>query len=352
MKNLITVFMNYKVSRLIEYGIIIYQEDSPFIRKVFTNYFQTYIDNYYYKIFNTIEDDNNYNRKNLKLELNGIMEEMLYDYRRFRFVEADNKPINIHERIIRELRDLSFEIVRLDVIEISNKEEISSIIEKFVDDNELIKKYLGKGLNKLISSVKDTYMKVGKLLQYEDNYYKFSKKKFVNCDECILLGLSPNIKTLNNYRKGLVSKTYQNEMLDLKKFKCLVQKISYRLLMNSLEHKKSTQCIVILPDSLVKRGKICEEVLSIMDNPMFSKNVILGVNYNLYLNQKSAFSIDIMLACLQDFSHISDIYQKVDSIYQEGVFNYLIVNNCRDEDLDFFREYENDVMKVLLVEEE
>ena len=352
MKNLITVFMNYKISRLIEYGVNIYQEDSSFIRKVFTNYFQTYIDNYYYKIFNTIEEEINYNRKNLKIELNGIMEEMLYDYRRFSFVENENKTLSKHERIIRDLRDLSFEIVRLDTIEIPSKEEIPNVVEEFLNNNELIMKYLGKNTNKIISLVRDTYMKIGKLLQYDDKYFKCNKKKFINNDDLVLMEIVPDIKVLNTYRRGMVSKVYQDEKLDLKKFQCLVQKISYTLLMNSLEKKKNTPCIIMLPETLVKRGKISEDILNIMDNPMFIKNVILGVNYNLYLSQKTAFSLDMMLACTQDFTHISDIYQKVDAIYQEGLFNYLVVEGCRDDDVDYFKDYENDVMKVLMIEEE
>ena len=83
MDNLISVFMNYKVNRLVEYGVAIYQQDSQFVRDVLNVYFQTYIENYYYQIFSTLENDETFNRRNLKAELTGIMEEMVYDYKSY-----------------------------------------------------------------------------------------------------------------------------------------------------------------------------------------------------------------------------------------------------------------------------
>ena len=58
MDNLISVFFDYKINCLVDYGVVIYNEDSKFIKQVFRNYFRTYIDNYYYGIFNenTIKD--------------------------------------------------------------------------------------------------------------------------------------------------------------------------------------------------------------------------------------------------------------------------------------------------------
>jgi hypothetical protein len=80
MDNLINIFMNYKIQRLVKYSVLVYNKDSEFINNCFTQYFSTYVDNYYYGIFNTIDDDK-YTRKNLELEFTGIMEEMLEEYR-------------------------------------------------------------------------------------------------------------------------------------------------------------------------------------------------------------------------------------------------------------------------------
>ena len=49
--------MNYKINRLIEYGVFAFGKDTPFIRNVLKEYFSTYVDNYYYGVFNTIDDE-------------------------------------------------------------------------------------------------------------------------------------------------------------------------------------------------------------------------------------------------------------------------------------------------------
>ena len=48
----------------------------------------------------------------------------------------------------------------------------------------------------------------------------------------------------------------------------------------------------------------------------------------------------------------NDVYQKTDSIYKEGIFNYLIVEDCKYRDRDYFLDYNSDVLKILLFEED
>ena len=93
-------------------------------------------------------------------------------------------------------------------------------------------------------------------------------------------------------------------------------------------------------------------VLQLMDNPLIRKYVVFGITYNNYKNHEDAFYEDYNFACIQDFTHISDIYAKTEAIYKEGFFNYLIVKDCRYVDLDYFTTYEADGMEVLVFEEE
>lgn len=351
MNNLISVFMNYKVNRLVEYGVAIYGQDSAFIRQVFSSYFQTYIDNYYYGIFNTIEDEDNFNRKNLKTEFTGVMEEMLYDYQEYETKLAED-IYKANCNIIRELRDLSYEIVRMDTLNYSSKDEIPFVVRDFIGKNDEICKYLTGHEEKLIRLVRDTYLTNLKLFQYENDYYDLDWDYFIDHEDYVWLKLIPTIKSLNVYKNGLVQKTYQDERLDLAKAEALIQKVSHLLLLNFINKKESKLMFLELPDSLFSRGKMDERIESLIDNPMFQKNVVLVVPYNTYLSQKNAFSVDYQLACIQDFSRIADIYQKVEAIYNEGVFGYLIVRDCRYDDRDFFLKYQNSAMSVLMFEED
>jgi hypothetical protein len=93
-------------------------------------------------------------------------------------------------------------------------------------------------------------------------------------------------------------------------------------------------------------------MLALIDNPLIRKYVVLGVNYNTYLNHKNAFEVDFDLACIQDFTFINDIYSKVDNIYNEGIFNYIVVSGCKEKDSNFFLENDKDNINILVFEEE
>ena len=350
MDNLISVFMNYKINRLIEYGVFACHKDTPFIRNVLKEYFSTYVDNYYYEIFHTVDDDH-YTERNLKLEMKGIMEEMLDDYRAVE-LQVSNEEYQENRQIIEQLYDLVFDIIKIDTLEINDKEEIPQKVFDYVASNKSLREAIGEKENQLSRMVKETYNTCSKLLSYQDNYYHLESKPFYRNDKKAYYELIPDIKVLNVYRKNMVRKIYDDERISLPKLECLIQKISFDILMKTLHHEKIGMYFIPFYDEAISRGKIQDSIFDLMDNPLFQKYVVLGVNYNLYQNQESAFSEDFQFACIQDFTHINDIYQKTETIANEAVFNYLIVSDCRYQDREYFQTYDGNNIEVLVLEEE
>ena len=107
MKNLIDIFISYKTNCLIKYGLLIYNKDNKFIRDVFATYFKTYIDNYYYDIFHTV-DVLEFNEEVLKKEFTGCMEELLDEYRNYE-LQVSNEEYSNNVKIIKELKDISYD---------------------------------------------------------------------------------------------------------------------------------------------------------------------------------------------------------------------------------------------------
>lgn len=350
MKNFINVYMDYKVNCLIRIGIFFFQKDNSFIKKVFRGYFYTYIDNYYYKIFNTI-DGEKFTLKNLKQEFDGIMFEMLDDYKEYELID-DNHTYQENCNLIRKLNSFCYEIVRLDLLKYSSKGDITPEVEEFVYNNKVLSSYVTSSLSELISIVRESYSNYKKLLEFNDQYFNLEEKKFENYSDILFWELVPNIKVLDIYRDSLVKRVYQEKKLLKMKMKCLIQKISIYLLKKVLNREDIIPIIIKLDSNFISRGTIDEELLDLMDNPLFQKYVVLGVDYSVYQNQKSAFLEDYQFACIQDFAHINDVYQKTDSIYKEGIFNYLIVEDCKYRDRDYFLDYNSDVLKILLFEED
>ena len=349
MNNLITVFMNYKIDRLTEYGVFLVQQDSEFIRQVFKEYFRVYVDNYYYGIFHTI-DNGKYNEKNLKLEFKGIMEEMLDDYREYE-LQVSNKEYADNRKLICDMNPICEEIIKIDFLEFENKEDIPVKVYDFIQQHSLLKELCEGRENHLTRLVRETYLVCLKLLNYQDNYFHIEKREFQKQKDKYFIELVPGIKVLDVYRKSMVHKIYQDERLDSSKIECLMQKVSLELLKGLLKKEKLPLYFLRLGDSVIARGKIQNSTIALMDNPIFQKYVVLGISYNTFVNQRSAFLEDYQFACIQDFKHINDIYQKVETIYQEGTFNYLIVDDYRINDHDFFADYESDSMEMLMFEE-
>ena len=133
MNNLISIYLNYKIQRLIEYGIFLLEEDSPFIRKVFHEYFSIYVDNYYYNLFYTVETSS-YSSEILAKEFQGIMVEMLDDYRQYELQES-NQEYADHIQTIKSLKDFSLDILKIESLTIKNKEEIPEKVTTFGEEN-------------------------------------------------------------------------------------------------------------------------------------------------------------------------------------------------------------------------
>ncbi|MBQ6323887.1 MAG: hypothetical protein IJI22_03540 [Bacilli bacterium] len=348
MNNLITIYMNYKVDRLIEYGTLIY-EDSKFIREVFKGYFDTYIDNYYYGIFNTVDTDT-YSLETLQVELNGVMSDMMDDYRNYE-LRVSNAEFAENMKIIRDLRDVSFEIIKLDDLNSTDREDLESRVSTIVNESSILNDLIGNRLSKLVTLVKETNTNSNKLLNYEDEFYSLEKKKFIS-SEIEYISLKWDIRILDNYKRVMINRIFNDKKFEVKKLKCLIQKVSLYLLKKVLNKEEIKPIFIDLYDSSISRGIISREIYLLIDNPLFRKYVIMGVNYTNYLAHKDAFSEDFQFACIQDFSHINDIYKKVEDIYKEGIFNYLLVLKYRDRERDYFVNYEAEGLKLLVFEEE
>lgn len=351
MDNLINVYMDYKVNHLTKCGITIYGRNSSFIRKVFDGYIRTYIDNYYYGTFNTI-DDNKFSLDNLYRELSGIRVDMKMEYKDREILDS-NIEFYDNNKTIDELRDISYDLVQLDMIRYDNKEEISNKVRTYLDGTRWIKPLLNNEIiNKIISYIIDDYNKSQKLFYTNETSFELKVRRFRDNKNYNYYEIVPKIDALNNYRRTLVSKVYKNEGLDEKKFCCIMQKISLFILDSIINKKSIDMMFVEIKDSFVWRGQLINRVLQLMDNPLIRKYVVFGITYSNYKNHEGAFNEDYNFACIQDFTHINDIYSKTDAIYKEGFFNYLIVKDCKYADLDYFTSYESEGMEVLVFEEE
>ena len=309
MDNLISVFMNYKINRLIEYGVFAYQEDNDFIREVFKKYFTVYVDNYYYGIFHTLKEGSSYNAENQLKELKGIMEEMLDDYKDSELT-VSNEEYAHNKHLIRDVKDLSNSLLQLDWILFDGKDDIFPKVLDFISENDVLRKYVIGRENDFMRLIRVTYQTCFKLLNYEDHYYAIHSRMFEQHKDMAYLELVPMIKALGTYRKSMVQKVYHEDKLAQAKIECLIQKVSLDILKKTLNKTEIPLYFIELNSSFITRGKIKSDVFDLLNNPLFRNHVVLGVSYNTFSSQRAAFDMDYRFACIQDFVHITIFIRK------------------------------------------
>ena len=78
----------------------------------------------------------------------------------------------------------------------------------------------------------------------------------------------------------------------------------------------------------------------------------LKIRHNIYYLFTTSYYSQNIYEEYQSGKIVSDVYQKTDSIRQEGVFRYLVVSDCKYNNRDYFLGYHSDSMEVLVFEEE
>ena len=351
MKNAIAVYLNYKKMRLTEYGVFLLRKDTPFLRDVLTYYFETYLDNYYYHIFHTVDTDY-YNKKILKLELDGIMKEILYDYKPYE-LEVSNEEYSANQRFIQKAKDLVYEIIKLEELEINNKEEIPSKIQEFVENNKLIQEYLENRVSKLIKLVTETYQKKQRLYHYKDQYFDIDRKQFTNHNDIEEIRIIPNIKSLEIYNKNMVHLVLEDKKLDLLKIETIIQKVSLEIIKEYEANKEIKKRIIELPNSVINRGKIIPEIKELLDNSLLARFVTLSIPFDMYKHYSNQLDSDYDFACIYKINKLNNEGVKaIDEMGKELFFKYCIVKNCEYEKRNIYLEYQNEQIEVLLYEEE
>ena len=74
--NLVVIYMNYKINYLLKYGLLIMHSTDEFLSECLKNYLKTYVNSYYYLIFDTV-NSKVYDDKVMKEEIEGKRLEML-----------------------------------------------------------------------------------------------------------------------------------------------------------------------------------------------------------------------------------------------------------------------------------
>lgn len=338
--NLMDCYMNYKTNRLKKYGLVIMHSHDEFLGAVLEKYIGTYINSYYYQIFDTVKT-NICDDEVIKLELDGKRLEMLDDLAIYELID-NNEIYDLKRSYINESLEVALFLILLDRERFDSKEIISERLNQLLYYCPGIKEKLGTKVTKLEMLLKETYNTLNNFFKKNDNYYVLDYQLYKDRTDLVKVVMLPSITMLqDNYKKSLLERVYREDKIKKEKLDLLIKKFIKQLIVDIYNGKRIYEKYFIeLDDYLFDNKKDIDKFLKMLDNPFVKRYLVLGVSHNSYIRSLNMFKkYGFSIACIQDFSHINDVNNKLNSLDTSNIYDYVIVSFYKSRDFDTFMKY-------------
>ncbi len=333
--NVIDEYMNFLITRYVRYALTFFSDDNDllFIKEQLTYFFKIYTNYKYYNLLATLDNVDKYEYNNLIKEFDGLKIELEYELANHE-LEMSNETFSIRKKLIDKVHKVALFVVKI----ADNKDIDTNTINKMLDENATMNKYIYKFRDELINLVKETKSIVNKFLKSDGDFYTTNYIKLDRDNDLFYVNLTPDIKVLKtNYKSSLVTKIFEDPKLNLDILEVLINKISINILTRTINEEYIEKYMIKIEDNVFSHGSFL--LGDIMNNPLFKKYVILLCDLNTYKTKENFFK-DYECACLQDMSHIPDVKDKLNNIDNLGVFTTVVVNNYKDKDYEDIEKYE------------
>ena len=338
--NLMDYYMSYKTSRLKKYGLVIMHSHDEFLEKTLIRYIKTYINCYYYNIFDTVNvsscDDSV-----IRKELEGKRLEMLDELLIYELIDS-NEIYELKQQYINDSYEVVLFLITLDRMRFLSKEIIPQQLEQLLYFCPNIKTSLGTRVARLETLIKETYVTLNKFLDKTDDYYVLDYQLYKDCNNLVKVVMLSNITMLqDNYKRSLLERVYREDKLKKDKFDLLIKKFIKQFIIDSYNDKRIyDKYFIEIDDYLFSNKKDIDTFLGMLDNPFLKRYLVIVVSHNNYISCQSLFrKYKFSLACIQDFSHINDVNNKLTSLDMSNIYKYIIVSNYKSKDLDDIVKY-------------
>ncbi len=338
--NLMDYYMNYKTSRLKKYGLVIMHSHDEFLERVLERYIRTYINCYYYNIFDTVKT-NFCDDSVIRLELDGRRVEMLDELLIYELIDS-NEIYELKQRYINDSFDVVLFLISLDRMRFLSKESIPTQLEQLLYYCPNIKESLGTKISRLETLLKDTYTTLNKFLEKTDDYYNLDYQLYKDRNDLVKVVMVSNITMLqDNYKRSLLERVYRDDKLKREKLDLLIKKFIKQFIVDSYNNKRIyNKYFIELDDYLFNNKKDIDNFFSMLNNPFIKRYLVLGLSHNNYMSCQSLFrKYNFSLACIQDFSHINDVNNKLNNLDSSNIYDYVIISNYKSRDLDDIVKY-------------
>lgn len=342
--NLITKFLQFKKTRLTTYALTLSTESKlrPFLTDCLKRYMDNYIELIYHNRYETLEKTTSPTKEDIKKEQQSITLELL-DELSVREILETNEGYQRKKEVIKEAENLSQQMIQFDQVETNEnyKDIINQTTYPVYIKKEWIKEHnkTKKILDQILTPKQNFTLKQ---IPYEkDNLY-----------EITILSL---VKQLNNYKKSLVERVEKEEKIMIEKTKLSTIIINQTILDQLIKKEKVKDYIIPIPDDMYKKPQEIDTIFNLLSDKILKDHVLLGISYNQIINNKTLKEKKkegYRFVCYQDFTYITDIPTKVDTIDTSNLFDYLMVTNYKEKDYQTLTKQEPSNMKKVLFSKE
>ncbi len=338
--NLVVTYMNYKIKCLLKYGLLIMHSTDEFLSECLNNYLKTYVNNYYYLIFDTV-NSKVYDDEVMIDEIEGKRLEMLDELSNYELIDSNEEYKNKKNYINNSSKIIPF-LIKLDLLRFNDREEANNSIRTLADEDNFVKEMVGTDILKLISLVVDTNKVLNNFFEKKDTYFSLDYLLFKDVNNYVKVVINNDVKVLqDNYKVSLIERCYRDNKIQFEKYYLLGIKFIKQLLLDIYNEKLLyDKYFILIPEIIFEDKKDMTRFFDLFDNPLVKRYVVLGiVSDNYYSNQAFIRKYNFSIACIQDFSHINDVNGKLTNLDNSNLFDYILVDSFKDKDYDSFVKY-------------
>lgn len=340
--DLISCYFNYKINCLVKYANILIDDDSTLVSSYFKVYATTFINTYYYKVFDTlnINDDSKVGKKEIVDELKGKQLELKYENKLNDKLTEIEKQEN--DKIIDKCYYYIVLAINIDLLFVDFK-NIQFEVYKLIKKHDVRKVISNKSKENLIKAIKTNLKKRESFFNKTDiERFYLEYSNYFEQENKYLVDIKWNIKSLDNtYKYISLEKAFASNEIYKVKLEQTLFLLSKMILIKLLNKEELGYYFVNLNINYLNKDEI-DYLFSLNNNVISKKHIVFIIDINDYVGNKVALrnNQDYAFALLCGFKNIKDVSSKLEMIDEDSNFKYLIVNDYRSEDKSVIFGYE------------
>ncbi len=347
--NIVSCYVEFKKNILLDYiNTICSNSDNPAFQTIVSNYIDTYIATYYFHRLETLdyEDDRAYDFNTVLQELDGKRIEMLYD----NSFDSGRPIISKDIELGYFLTVVAIELDGIDEDSIT-EDKISKVLRTGLKSNSAFDSSV---IKKIMTLMKQYIQKEEKFFEkLTMDAFHIQYKSFRYQMGSYFVSLRYDIEQLNcNYDPIFLTKNFWRDDLAYNRLETTLNLLNIDILYKLKAGEPLEYYFIPIPTVLLDENIMSK--LEIISEESIKKHLIFEVDYSAYTNKKRilrTINKEYQLAALVDMTYIREIDQKIQTLDELPLFEYILLDHVKAKDYSVVSKYYDGTVKKIFLNE-